>query len=104
MVAIRRAAISKKNSMQTPFTIMDQLFHPQAFSANSKLSINDRLEYYFTDFSIMPLFVQENYAKHRFTRANNSSGQDQVLKNLELVSQAADSISEGDLIDRMIHG
>lgn len=83
---------------------MDQLFHPQAFSANSRLSINDRLEYYFHDFGAIPLFVQENYAKHRFTRATKSTGKDLELKNLELISKAADSISEGDLIDKLVHG
>ncbi|GAA6026355.1 hypothetical protein JCM10207_008119, partial [Rhodosporidiobolus poonsookiae] len=56
------------------------------------------------DFSIMPLFVQENYLKSKFSRASSLSGPDLQLKNLELMSKAADAISDGDLVDAMIHG
>jgi replication factor C subunit 1 len=35
---------------------------------------------------------------------NQLDGPDKELKHLDLLSKAADSISDGDLIDRMIHG
>lgn len=47
---------------------------------------------------------QEHYLKTNPTALNNLDGPEKNLKHLELVSKAADSISDGDLIDRMIHG
>jgi hypothetical protein len=47
---------------------------------------------------------QEHYLKTNPARLNNEEGPTRAIKNLELVSQAADWISDGDLVDRMIHG
>lgn len=90
--------------LQTPFTIMDKMFHPSAFGVSNRSTLTDRLELYFHDFSIIPLFVQENYAKFKFTRASGTSGVDAQLKQLELMRKASEAISDGDLVDRMIHG
>jgi len=84
--------------------LMDKLFAPQAFNSNNSTTLTDRLEVYFHDFSIMPMFVQENYLKHKFTKTSNLSGHDAALKNCELLTKAADSISDGDLVDSLIHG
>lgn len=48
--------------------------------------------------------MQENYLKHSFARLAGLDGRERTLKELQLMSQAADSISEGDVMDRMIHG
>ena len=93
-----------KNQIQTPFSLMDKLFSPYSFSHTSKATLSDKLELYFHDFSSMPLFVAENYLKHKFARAQNVTGRDYDLKRAELLFKAADSISEGDLMDSMIHG
>lgn len=68
------------------------------------MTLTDKVELYFQDHSIMPLFVQENYLKSKFSRAGTASGPELALKNLELMTKAADSISDGDLVDAMIHG
>jgi replication factor C subunit 1 len=94
----------EKNTIQTPWTLYSKLAGPQAFSPVSGMTLTDKVELYFQDHSIMPLFVQENYLKAKFSRAGQTSGQDLVLKNLELMTKAADSISDGDLVDAMIHG
>ncbi|WWD09050.1 hypothetical protein V865_007170 [Kwoniella europaea PYCC6329] len=96
--------VNEKNTIMTPFTITDKLTGPYAFSKTSKETLNDRMELYFHDFSFVPLFIQEHYLKTQPALTNTLSGAEQNLKHLELVSKAADSISDGDLIDRMIHG
>lgn len=52
----------------------------------------------------MPLFVQENYLKASYSKSSNLGGRDKELRNLELVSMAAEAMSDGDLVDRVIHG
>lgn len=47
---------------------------------------------------------QDNYPKQNFSRANNLDGHEAALKKLELMDKAAEAISQGDCIDRMIHG
>ncbi|GAA5917835.1 hypothetical protein JCM8208_006381, partial [Rhodotorula glutinis] len=96
--------MNEKNALQTPWTLFSKLFGPQAFSPVSGLTLTDKLEVYFHDFSIMPLFVQENYIKGKFTRAAGTSGVEAQIKNLDLVCRAAEAISDGDLVDAMIHG
>ncbi|WVO18431.1 hypothetical protein L204_106148 [Cryptococcus depauperatus] len=96
--------INEKNSIMTPFTIIDKLTGPYAFSKNSKDTLSDRIELYFHDFSFVPLFMQEHFLKTNPASLNDLDGPKKNLKHLELISKAADSISDGDLIDRMIHG
>ncbi|BGP50272.1 DNA replication factor C complex subunit Rfc1 [Rhodotorula kratochvilovae] len=96
--------MNEKNTLQTPWTLYSKLFGPQAFAPVSGLSLTDKVEVYFHDHSIMPLFVQENYLKGKFSRASGTSGTEAQLRNLELVTKAAESISDGDLVDAMIHG
>lgn len=96
--------MNEKNALQTPWTLYSKIFGPQAGSAVSGMTLNDKIEVYFQDHAMMPLFVQENYLKGRFSLTNSLSGREKELKDLELVSAAADSISDGDLVDAMIHG
>lgn len=115
----------------TPFTIIDKLTGPYAFSKTSRDTLGDKMELYFHDFSFVPLFMQvsrlephlssppgrwglveektancsqEHYIKTAPSALNQLDGPDKELKHLDLLSKAADSISDGDLIDRMIHG
>lgn len=53
-----RVKVNEKNTIMTPFTIIDKLTGPYAFSKNSKETLNDRIELYFHDFSFVPLFMQ----------------------------------------------
>ncbi|GAA5882840.1 hypothetical protein JCM3774_006866 [Rhodotorula dairenensis] len=96
--------MNEKNTIQTPWTLYSKLFGPQAFSPVSGMTLNDKLDVYFQDHSIMPLFVQENYLRGRFQRAAGETGPGLQLRNLELASKAAESVSDGDLVDSMIHG
>ena len=96
--------MNEKNAIQTPWSLYNQLFGPQAFSAVSNMSFDDKLGLYYQDHSILPLFVQDNYLKTKFSRASNTNGMDKQLKDLELMTKAAEAMSDGDLVDAMIHG
>jgi replication factor C subunit 1 len=53
-------------------------------------SVSEKLENYFYDYSFVPLMVQENYIK--------------INTDINSLSAAADSISEGDLVEAKIRG
>jgi len=96
--------MNEKNALQTPWTLYSKLFGPQAGSNVSGMTLNDKIDVYFQDHAMMPLFVHENYIKGRFSRATGITGPELALKNLELMTHAAEAISDGDLVDSMIHG
>ncbi|RYF49174.1 MAG: hypothetical protein EOO38_08465 [Cytophagaceae bacterium] len=50
--------VNEKNTILTPFTIIDKLTSPYAFSRTSKETLADKMELYFHDFSFVPLFMQ----------------------------------------------
>lgn len=52
----------------------------------------------------LTLWIQENYLRTDPSRTRNLVGPDQTLKHLELMDKAASSISDGDLVDALIHG
>lgn len=48
----------RSNSLATPFTLLDKLFGPYSWSATSGARVNEKLEVYFQEFDMMPMFVQ----------------------------------------------
>ena len=74
------------------------------FTPNANKSLNDKLELYFNDHEFSFLMIQENYLKTNPSRSSDVSGKAKNFKNLELIEAAASSISDGDLVDAMIHG
>lgn len=95
--------MNEKNAIQTPWTLYSQLFGPQAFSPVSGMTFDDKLGLYYQDFSILPLFVQDNYLRNKFSKAGQLHGREKELKNLELMTKASEAMSDGDLVDAMIH-
>ena len=95
--------VNEKNTILSPFDICNKLFSPYMFSATSRTTLPEKMDLYFQDFSFVPLFMQDNYPKQTFARANSLVGPEKALKTLSLMSEAADSISIGDNIDRLIH-
>ena len=53
-----RLKINEKNMLLTPFTIIDRLCNPYAFSKTNKDTLNEKMELYFHDFSMVPLFME----------------------------------------------
>ncbi|KAJ6014098.1 Replication factor C subunit 1 [Penicillium herquei] len=94
----------EKHIILKPWDIVSKILSAQMFSPSSTSSLNDKIELYFNDHEFSYLMLQENYLKTRPTLAGSYRDREQNLKLLELADNAASSISEGDLVDRMIHG
>ncbi|KAI1699605.1 ATPase family associated with various cellular activities (AAA) domain-containing protein [Ditylenchus destructor] len=62
-------------------------------SAESNLA--EKQEMFFSDYAIMPLFVQENYPSVRAPRIGNA-------QHINSIRRAAESISFGDIVDKQI--
>ncbi|KAK3397407.1 replication factor RFC1 C terminal domain-containing protein [Sordaria brevicollis] len=96
----------EKHVILKPWDICQKLIGGGMFAPSSTATLNDKVELYFNDHEFSYLMIQENYLRSR-PMALNQKGytpREQNLKYLELVDQAAESISDGDLVDRMIHG
>lgn len=52
------AKMNQKHSIMSPFDITSKLLGPYVYSATSRDTLGDKMEYYFQDHSFMPLFVQ----------------------------------------------
>jgi replication factor C subunit 1 len=113
--------MNEKYAMMSPFDITNKMLGPYLFSATARETLGDKMELYFHDHSFMPLFMQvsvrfyflpnmlttwrqENYLKTQPSRVRNTEGPEKILKQLELMDKAASSISDGDLVDALIHG
>jgi len=96
----------EKHIVLKPWDICHKLLGGGMFAPASKATLNDKIELYFNDHELSFLMIQENYLNPRPMLATNQglSMKEQKLKTLELVDNAAESISDGDLVDRMIHG
>lgn len=89
----------EKHTVLKPFDIVGRLFSGATFAPSSKMKLNEKIELYFHDHDFTPLMVQENY----LNTIPAKSGSDRV-KHLAAVVKAAESISDGDLVDAKIHG
>lgn len=95
----------EKHVVLKPWDISQKLLGGGMFAPSSKSTLNDKIELYFNDHEFSYLMIQENYLKTKPMLANGAhSAREHKLKALQLAEQAAESISDGDLADRMIHG
>lgn len=99
-----RAQANEKYSIMSPFDICSKVMGPYLFSATSRESLGDKMDLYFQDHSFVPLFIQENYLKTQPSRIRNLDGPEKELKYLQLMEKASESLSDGDLVDALIHG
>jgi len=76
---------------------------PYLFSATSRETLGEKMEFYFHDMSLVPLFIQENYLKTQPSALRGVTGPDIAIKQLNLLDKAASSISDGDLVDALVH-
>ncbi|EKM58972.1 uncharacterized protein PHACADRAFT_157248 [Phanerochaete carnosa HHB-10118-sp] len=96
--------MNEKYTVLTPFDVTYKMLGPYMFSATARETLGDKMELYFHDPSFVPLFMQENYLKTQPSRIKNDAGPEKTLKHLELMDKAASSLSDGDLVDALIHG
>ncbi|TKX20513.1 replication factor C subunit 1 [Elsinoe australis] len=95
----------EKHIILKPWDIIGKILGGGMFSQSSKATLNDKIELYFNDHEFSPIMLQENYLGTNPIRAQGQRTEKlSKLKALQLASDAADSISDGDLVDRMIHG
>ncbi|TIC28236.1 DNA replication factor C, large subunit [Wallemia mellicola] len=99
-----RVQDNQKFSIQTPWTVMSNLFSPHMFGPTNQKPLAAKADYYFHDHSLIPLFVQENYVKCNPVKARDSDHNRSEFNRIKCLSDAADAISDGDLVDSMIHG
>ncbi|KAI9690823.1 MAG: hypothetical protein M1822_008442 [Bathelium mastoideum] len=94
----------EKHVILKPWDINSKILGGGMFTPSSKATLNDKIELYFNDHEFSYLMLQENYMNTNPILANSFHGREKALKQMELVDKAAESISDGDLVDRMIHG
>ncbi|KAI0833015.1 DNA replication factor C, large subunit [Hypoxylon sp. FL0890] len=96
----------EKSIVLKPWDICQKMLGGGLFSPASKATLNDKIELYFNDHEFSYLMIQENYlrTKPAVLNQNKYNKREANLKALEMVDMAAESISDGDLVDRMIHG
>ncbi|KAL8723074.1 MAG: hypothetical protein Q9225_000545 [Loekoesia sp. 1 TL-2023] len=94
----------EKHIVLKPWDIVSKILGGGMFSQSSKATLNDKIELYFNDHEFSSLMLQENYIGTNPILSHQYSGKEKNLKLLELTDRAAESISDGDLVDRMIHG
>ena len=103
------SAMSKaweKHIILKPWDMVNKILGGGLFNLASKSSLNEKQELYFNDHEFAPLMLQENYLGTNVMRTNqyNDNPKMKKLAQLDMISKAADAISDGDLVDRMIHG
>ncbi|XP_008067971.1 replication factor C subunit 1 isoform X2 [Carlito syrichta] len=86
---------AKKDIKLGPFDVARKVF--AAGEETAHMSLVDKSDLFFHDYSIAPLFVQENYIHVKPAAAGGD-----MKKHLMLLSRAADSICDGDLVDSQI--
>ncbi|KAI8452350.1 replication factor C subunit 1 [Phakopsora pachyrhizi] len=102
--ARKLAQANEKNTIVSPWSLTSKLFAPQTWSQNSSMTLMDKCDLYFQDHDMLPLFVQDGYVKHEYGLARTFDAKEKSAKKMELLSKAADSITDGDMVDRLIHG
>ncbi|XP_030588294.1 replication factor C subunit 1 [Archocentrus centrarchus] len=88
------AASARKDMKLGPFDVCRKVF---ASGEERGMSLIDKSDLFFHDYSLAPLFVQENYLNVRPAAAGGN-----LKSHLVLLSKTADSICDGDLVDRRI--
>ncbi|VDM31061.1 unnamed protein product, partial [Hydatigera taeniaeformis] len=89
------AAASHKYLRLGPFDVIRKVFAP--YIDGEPVSFAEAIDLFFQDYSVGPLFVQENYLSVRPMAANGNA---QIT--LDLLAEAAVDIAQGDIVGRAI--
>ena len=91
--AKKEAEMSKKTSVKMgPWDVCKKVFNNED---HKTMSFYDKSDLYFYDYNMAGLFVQENYLQAKPAAAGGDK-----KKLMELVSKAADSMAQGDLVEK----
>ncbi|KAL1023984.1 hypothetical protein UPYG_G00049870 [Umbra pygmaea] len=86
---------ARKDMKLGPFDVCRKVFSKG--EETSHMTLIDKSDLFFHDYSLAPLFVQENYIHVKPAAAGGN-----LKSHLVLLSKTADSICDGDLVDRQI--
>lgn len=89
---------SQKNFTFGPFDLTPKLLGFE----RGRTSVDDAMDYFFCDYSIMPLMIQENYLSGTPAMLSGSTPEERRLSHLEMAARAADLIAEGDVVSRQV--
>jgi len=93
--AKKEAENSKKTSVKMgPWDVCKKVFNNED---HKTMSFYDKSDLYFYDYNLAGLFVQENYLQAKPAAAGGDK-----KKLMELVSKAADSMAQGDLVEKEV--
>jgi len=93
--AKKEAEMSKKTSIKIgPWDVCKKVFNKED---HKTMSFYDKSDLYFYDYNLAGLFVQENYLSSKPAAAGGDK-----KKLMECVSKAADSMAQGDLVEKGI--
>lgn len=93
--AKKEAEMSKKTSVKMgPWDVCRKVFSKDD---HRTMSFYDKSDLYFYDYNLAGLFVQENYLQSKPAAAGGDK-----KKLMQLVSKAADSMAQGDLVEKGI--
>ncbi|KAG4302807.1 hypothetical protein PCK1_000967 [Pneumocystis canis] len=103
--AIDHAKAAEKDIVMKPWDIVGKFLSGGIFKHTSKVTLNDKIEFYFNDHELSHLMLQENYLKTQPDTLNSIINSKQKnYEHLKLIENASEAISQSDLIDSMIHG
>ena len=93
--AKKEAEMNKKTSVKMgPWDVCKKVFNKED---HKTMLFSDKSNLYFYDYNLAGLFVQENYLQSKPAAAGGDK-----KKLMELVSKTADSIAQGDLVEKGI--
>jgi replication factor C subunit 1 len=94
----KMAQQAPKHIIMSPFDIAGKLFSQQNFRSTT---MADKIDYYFQDYSLIPLMVQENYINMQpaISRETGLVGKKLAQHVIMMMANAAESVSMGDLLD-----
>ncbi|KAI8811854.1 replication factor RFC1 C terminal domain-containing protein [Cladochytrium replicatum] len=93
---------NEKDITMGPWDVMGRILGKDTFR-NQNMS--QKLEYYFNDYGLIPLMMQENYLKSNPSLPGEIAQNEKALvaETLECFARAAESIADGDRVDRLIY-
>ncbi|VDP85746.1 unnamed protein product [Echinostoma caproni] len=92
------AAGAKKDVRLGAFDVIRKVFSPDVIGQHGRAAtVNECLDLFFQDYSIVPLFVQENYLN-----VKPKSAQGNPNRNLRLLAEASKNIALGDVVSNAI--
>ncbi|THD25172.1 Replication factor C subunit 1 [Fasciola hepatica] len=92
------ASGARKDVRLSAFEVIRKVFAPDVSGQNGRqATLNECLDLFFQDYSIIPLFVQENYLNVR-----PKSAQGNPNRTLQLLAEASKNIAMGDVVSKAI--